>query len=265
MIPDNRPLQLSLLQFLKQARNLHAQHVAGFTTSAPLYVLGNPSADLDSIISAIIYSYFASGSSRVPAQQQQQQKQQQQQQGARQYIPLINLHDVPSGAELRRLRPEVATALWLSTNPGVPYNDGDVAGWVNDAQSAASVLRDHALTVADVRAHLRRQNVTDWRFEAIMVDWNALPVRAKERPGHGALDTLPGVAIDVVGCIDHHVDEAFVAPAPGQDRHHHPRLIQPGPGSCARRRPVAPTTTTTRPAAPPSTKPKRPSSPWPPS
>lgn len=224
MLPENRPVQLSLLQFLKQARNLHAQHVAG-TTSAPIYVLGNPSADLDSIISAIIYSYFASGSSRIPAQQQPQQ----QQQGARQYIPLINLHDVPSGSELRRLRPEFATALWLSTNPAVPSNDGDVAGWVNDAHSAANVLRDHALTVADVKAHLRWQNTTSWSFETIMVDWNALPVGSKERPGHGSLDTLPGVEIDVVGCIDHHVDEAFVPPAPVQD---HPRLIQPGPGSC---------------------------------
>ncbi|KAL2010570.1 hypothetical protein VTN00DRAFT_6377 [Thermoascus crustaceus] len=226
MLPENRPLQLSLLQFLRQARNLHAQHVAGTSSSAPIYVLGNPSADLDSIISAIIYSYFASGSSRIPIQQQQQQ---QQQQGARQYIPLINLHDVPSGSELRRLRPEFATALWLSTNPAVPSNDGDVAGWANDAHSAANVLRDHALTVADVKAHLRRQNTTNWSFETIMVDWNALPVRSKERPGRGSLDTLPGVEIDVVGCIDHHVDEAFVPPAPVQD---HPRLIQPGPGSC---------------------------------
>ncbi|KAL2220258.1 hypothetical protein M432DRAFT_310385 [Thermoascus aurantiacus ATCC 26904] len=244
MLPENRPLQLSLLQFLKQARHLHAQHVASSTSSssssaaaAPIYVLGNPSADLDSIISAIIYSYFASASPRIPAQQQtQQQQQQQQQQGRQFYVPLINLHDVPSGSELRRLRPEFATALWLSTNPAVPSNDGDSAGWSNDAHAGANMLREHVVTVADLKAQLRREQqegqggaATKWNFEALVVDWNALPVRSKERPGRGSLDSLPGVEIDVVGCIDHHVDENFVPPAPVQD---YPRLIQPGPGSC---------------------------------
>lgn len=50
----------SLLQFLKEARHAHLQFLSsGVESQSPIYVVGNPSVDLDSIISAIVYSYFA--------------------------------------------------------------------------------------------------------------------------------------------------------------------------------------------------------------
>ncbi|KAL1983657.1 hypothetical protein VTN96DRAFT_10156 [Rasamsonia emersonii] len=225
MPPDHFPLRLGLLPFLKHARHLPAQQPL-----RPVYVLGNPSADLDSIISAIIYSYFSSSAADRTASRQEQQ--QQPAPVARPHVPVVNLPDVPAGKELRRLRPEFATALWLSTNgstQGAAAPDGK-----NDA--VAQLLAEHVLTAADLRGqllqHFPKDQGSKGLLDSTLVDWNALPFRSTETPSKGSIEGLQDIAdLAVIGCIDHHVDESFVhldeALPEGQ-----PRIIQMGPGSC---------------------------------
>ncbi|KMP03675.1 hypothetical protein CIRG_03367 [Coccidioides immitis RMSCC 2394] len=187
---------MSLLRFLKQA-----SHYASSQTrqNQVTYVLGNPSADLDSIISAILFSYFASSSKIL----------QRANPVSRQYVPIINLHDVPSGRELARLRPEFVTALKLSTNEG---EDGE--RWL---------LKENILTIADLRQRLHHNRLgsdTPRDMDVFMVDWNALPVMASGIRGIEGIsaahnDDDDDIRISVNGCIDHHDDEKFVSPDVG--------------------------------------------------
>lgn len=221
MLADNTS-RTSLLEFLKQSHALQSQYIAGnvSSSSAPIFVLGNTSADLDSIISAIIYSYFANG--RVPSQ------------NGRPHVPLINLIDVPSGSELRRLRPEFVTALWWATNQGVSKSEN----WEIDGHQTGDLLKERLLTVMDLKAQLREHEHQEsgrpkqWNFDTTLVDWNALPLRSKEENlGRGWIEKMPDVHFNVVGCIDHHVDEEFVPPADSLPADNL-RIVQPGPGSC---------------------------------
>lgn len=184
----------SLLQMLRAARQTHLRFVSGALSHAesPIYVIGNSSADLDSMVCALVYSYFANRTSR-------------------RHIPLINLSKVSSGPELRRLRPEFAKALWISTNSADQP-------WDDTPESAGPLLRDHILTVADFAEHLKQQHGSNspprhLTADAVLVDWNALPVRSPNGTrGSGSLEGLSTVEFSVVGCIDHHVDEGFLAP-----------------------------------------------------
>ena len=213
-----------LLPFLQQARHVPVQHV---TRASLIYVLGNQSADLDSIISAIIYSYFMSGNraSRPTSTLL-----------VRPYVPLVNLPTVPARA-IWRQRPEFARALWLSTK----LSRGIAAGVdglmdVNETTTMEQLVAEHVLTVADLRGQFEEHRASSGlplprNLDVMMVDWNSFPVKANGNPGRGAIDGLPGVEMAVVGCIDHHTDESFVPPAEFlvEDQ---PRIIQPGPGSC---------------------------------
>ena len=67
-------------------------------------VLGNPSADLDSFVSAIVYSYFHNNQS----QQLEDGK------ADSVFAPFVNLPKTPS-SELRRLRPEFNFAIQSAT------------------------------------------------------------------------------------------------------------------------------------------------------
>ena len=243
MPADNVPLRLPLLQFLRQSRQLHLQHISGtWTAPVPIYVLGNTSADLDSMISAIVYSYFASGNPYHSSH------------GRRPHIPLVNLPEVPSGHELRRMRPEFVTALWLSTGlnsissatsgkkgtSSVTQTEKENGRQRQDTSESSefvdNVLREHVLTVAD----LKEQNSgRRWRLDTVMVDWNAFP---SSRPANtaigkvGTLDALPSVDFNVVGCIDHHADEGFVSQTPSGGSSPslpEPVVVELGPGSCA--------------------------------
>ncbi|KAL1970784.1 hypothetical protein VTN77DRAFT_2618 [Rasamsonia byssochlamydoides] len=230
MPPDHFPLRLGLLPFLRHARHLPAQQQQ--QQQRPIYVLGNPSADLDSIISAIIYSYFSSSSAAAASASQVV---------TRPHVPVVNLPDVPAGRELRRLRPEFAAALWLSTNPsGSESAKGAEAvlhGSPPKDDPIAQLLAEHVLTVADLRGQLlqqfpKEQGSTKGLLDTTLVDWNALPFRSTETRSKGFIEGLEDLAdLAVIGCIDHHVDECFVplneALPEGQ-----PRIIQLGPGSC---------------------------------
>ncbi|OJJ69375.1 hypothetical protein ASPBRDRAFT_131098 [Aspergillus brasiliensis CBS 101740] len=204
------PPEHSLFQFLAKALQTHHRFLAGRLSRAesPIYVIGNPSADLDSIVSAIVYASFAH---------------------PRPHVPLINLSTVPAGSELRRLRPEFIKSLWLSTHPPVP----DEETWSDTPESVGPLLQEHILTVSDFATHLKdynnNENNTQLTADAVLVDWNALPIRtSNEHRGQGSLPTLPNLTFTVIGCIDHHVDEHFLAPITDPDQ---PFLLQPA-GSC---------------------------------
>ncbi|KAJ5913140.1 hypothetical protein N7504_002023 [Penicillium tannophilum] len=207
---------MTLLQFLRQARQVHLQFLAGTLSEPPIYVLGNPSADLDSIISAIVYSYCANN--RLPTTT------------PRPHIPLLNLPNIPAGPELCRLRPEFVTALWLSTNfPALSLSER----FDDSSDSAGNVLREHIITTADFAQSLKDQSIAHkLDVDTTLVDWNALPERVDGADGKGSLGgILSEVTFNAIGCIDHHVDEDFMpnkeALPTGQ-----PLIIQPGPGSC---------------------------------
>ncbi|BCR89502.1 putative exopolyphosphatase [Aspergillus chevalieri] len=198
----------SLLTFLKEARRAHLQFISSGSPS-PIYVVGNPSVDLDSIISAIVYSYFAHNRAHITP--------------IRPHVPLINLSNVAAGSELRRLRPEFVKALWLCT--GKSENEK----WEDTPESAGDMLREHIVTVQDFATHLRERNIQEQSADAVMVDWNAMPVRDGQR-GRGSLDGLSSVVFQVVGCIDHHVDEDFL-PSVGSLPSGQPLVVEQS-GSC---------------------------------
>lgn len=221
-----------MLSFLRQTRQLvlsnHASAAAAAAAGqpSPIYVIGNQSADLDSVISAIVYSYFFS---KVALRDRSD--------GIvkpRPHVPLINLPDVPSGQALRRLRPEFATALWLSTESTYSSIRPE------DESSVARLLTEHVVTVADVREHVRgqgnQQSPTTW--DAALVDWNALPIKtAGNVRGHGSVEGLEDrITFNVVGCIDHHTEESFVPAISEEDVNdpssQPPRVVEVGPGSC---------------------------------
>lgn len=207
---------MTLLQFLRQAREVHLKFISGALSESPIYVIGNPSADLDSIVSAIIYSYCANN--RLPVQ------------APRPHVPLLNLPNVPAGSELYRLRPEFVTALWSSTNfPALKSEEK----FENTQHSAGSFLREHLVTVADFTRCLQEHKILKQVVaEATLVDWNALPSPSRNDKGFGSLTGLPGVSFRVLGCIDHHHDENFMPGVESLPRKQ-PLIIQPGPGSCA--------------------------------
>lgn len=207
---------MTLLQFLRQARQVHLQFLAGALSEPPIYVLGNPSADLDSIISAIVYSYCANN--RLPTIT------------PRPHIPLLNLTNVITGPELYRLRPEFVTALWLSTScPALRPEEH----FENTSESAGKLLREHLVTVADFAQALKERSPTKKiHADAMMVDWNAMQERVEGKPGYGSITGLEEVTFRTVGCIDHHIDEHFV-PLPEGLPLDQPLIIQPGPGSCS--------------------------------
>jgi exopolyphosphatase len=131
-------------------------------------------------------------------------------------VPVINLDNVPAGSELRRLRPEFVKALQLSRE-----NAGETL-------DESLLLKEHFLTGADFSAQLQQAEKSQIQAESVLVDWNALPIRSSEtRSGKGSLPGLQGVEFTVVGCIDHHTDEAFLPSIPDTQ----PRIVEPA-GSC---------------------------------
>ena len=97
-------------------------------------------------------------------------------------------------------------ALWLCT--GKSENEK----WEDTPESAGDILREHIVTVKDFAEQLRERNIQEQSADALMVDWNAMPLQDGQR-GRGSLDGLSSVVFQVLGCIDHHVDENFL-PSP---------------------------------------------------
>lgn len=232
------------LQFLKQTAQSAVLPPPGRTTPAALqrvYVLGNPSADLDSIISAIVYSYFASFAGTdcctSAAETTTKTAGNATSHVTQQYIPVINLPDVATGKELQRLRPEFVTALSLAF-AGRPH---DSSGLLDDT-TEGQALKESILTVANLTEalkkdvdHTREKEMDDgeYSFDVMLIDWNALPkLLPDQKHGiEGISNIVPGITISITGCIDHHEDESFVPPK-SKLQPYGVRCIQTGVGSC---------------------------------
>ncbi len=209
-----------LLQFLARARSAALRPTSPTTTTITL-VLGNPSCDLDSFISATIYSFFHSHRARrLPSAQQPHL-----------HIPILNLPSTLS-TELWRLRPEFGTALRLALHghdqAGIAMDDGGV-----EAEATKSLL-ENLVTVSDIRSdpssslhHVFSKLSTtthpplEDKIQAVLVDHNALSVPLADV-------SSPEISsrIDITGCIDHHIDESFTPNSAS------PRIIRTGIGSC---------------------------------
>ena len=204
----------SLSKFLSTTRAALLNH-AGSTKAAHTIILGNPSADLDSFISAVVYAYFYTVSWQKTVH-------------LRFFIPLLDL-PTTSSRHLWRLRPEFGTALRLANNP-TPRQS--ISSDTNSEEEKS--LLAQLVTIADIRAasdsafhSLFSKSSADATInstsgactEVVLVDHNAISI-----PTLSTSDVASRVK--VVGCIDHHIDEAFV-PSTAT-----PRIIKTGIGSC---------------------------------
>jgi exopolyphosphatase len=207
-MPPNPP---SILAFLRQCRQLLSKPLS--PGKQPVLVIGNPSADLDSFASAILYAYFHS----LPP-------------NTRPHIPVLNV-PFPSH-DIARQRPEFAAAL------AVRKKDYYNRGWEerrnqleeqefkpdDDGGILAEVVTRHDLQ--ESAAFSSKQSEKSGPLDAILVDWNSLD-------GDSSSSKLTSSQVRAVGCVDHHIDEHFL---PSQIRHSDsdppaPRTIQTA-GSC---------------------------------
>jgi exopolyphosphatase len=169
-------------------------------------VLGNPSADLDSFISAVVYAYFCSASL-----QREDHK--------RLFIPLLNLPTTPA-RDLWRLRPEFGAALKLAQKPAVGQDLSEISKDENNKG-----LLEQLVTVADVRSASQSTLISlfsdrpNAKNDYVLVDHNAFTIPTLRTEDLSRY-------VNVIGCIDHHVDESYV-PSNAS-----PRIIKTGIGSC---------------------------------
>lgn len=210
MIVSN--MQSPLLNFLTQARSA-ALRSRTSTSPVPLtWVLGNSSCDLDSFISATVYSFFRS---RFPKNSEP----------ACLHVPILNLSAVKS-SELWRLRPEFGTALKLA----VQARERTETDRGKDSDSA---LLENLLTLSDLSDFssiaptypsphwFRASAAGNELISVVLVDHNALSIQN----GDMSLSEMSS-KFNIVGCIDHHVDESFTPTTAS------PRIIRTGIGSC---------------------------------
>jgi exopolyphosphatase len=204
-------MALSLSTFLSSAR---AACLRSPNAATPFtIVLGNPSADLDSFISAVIYAYFHSAFSQNESVR-------------RLFIPLLNLPTTPA-RDLWRLRPEFGTALKLAQTPVVGQDSSDTS-----KDETHKGLLEQLITIADIRSAskstpvslfsdlpIQSSSESSEKNDYVLVDHNVLTIPTQSTK---ALDQH----VNVTGCIDHHVDESSV-PSNAS-----PRIIKTGVGSC---------------------------------
>lgn len=215
-------------------------------------VMGNPSADLDSFISAVVLSYFYN--SRSPRKGDgANENQTNDRSKSRIFVPILNLPGVRAN-ELWRLRPEFGVALRLALGE-TPSRIGRVEGGndedhngggggdageegkteiLEDVITIADVLADRESPLhdvfatsshADTRAPDEGENMgrvgEHQKQELFLVDHNAPSIAIP-----GMADETIRSRFDVVGCIDHHVDEGYVPDDAD------PRIVRTGIGSC---------------------------------
>ncbi|KAJ9618065.1 Exopolyphosphatase [Knufia peltigerae] len=184
-------------------------------------VMGNPSADLDSIISAIVLSYFYNNNNNTTKDTRRR----------RMYVPILNLPFVRS-KELWRLRPEFGVALRLAMGekPENVRRGGDGKRQSGDGQGKTAKMLEEILTIADVlddqgsvlhKVFAAAVTSADEKQEVILVDHNAPSI-----PIPGLSDEVIRSRLEITGCIDHHVDEGYVSGDAD------PRMIRTGIGSC---------------------------------
>lgn len=201
-----------LLQFLIKARST-LLHLSNSSPSPPFtLVLGNPSCDLDSFISATVYSFFHSRFNRHS-------------QSSHLYIPILNLPTTPS-SELWRLRPEFGTALRLALH-GQETSESD------GAEDVDKGLLGNLISISDIRSTPSSSvhyvfsgqspptsTKQSEKVPVVLVDHNALSIPIPDFPISESSN------LNIVGCIDHHNDESYVPTGAS------PRIIRTGIGSC---------------------------------
>jgi exopolyphosphatase len=201
-----------LLTFLSQTRSTLLR--PSISTPPSTFVLGNPSCDLDSFISAVVYAFFRSRFGRRSGEE------------PRWHVPILNLPTTPSG-ELWRLRPEFGTALRFSLH-------GQQGRKTERRDDADKKLLENLITISDIKSSQRSpiqhlfaseeaqsasSNSKPRRQDVVLVDHNALSV-----PDVQTSELTSRFVI--VGCIDHHIDEHQVPSSAS------PRIIRTGIGSC---------------------------------
>ncbi|OQU94874.1 DHHA2 domain-containing protein [Cladophialophora immunda] len=193
-----------------------SSHSANGTSSKPVLVMGNPSADLDSFVSAVVTSfcYNLAGNDAAYARRPI-------------YIPLLNLPSVRA-SDLWRLRPEFGVALRLALG-----ESPDTVGKEGREQGKTDALKE-LVTIADIKAD---EGSELHKLFTDSKNSESQPSDATEKQSLFLVDhnspSIPGLSDEAIsarftvsGCIDHHVDENYVA----QDAD--PRIVTTGIGSC---------------------------------
>lgn len=238
IMPPVRFLRLlPYLDLVRDAAYTPAQLWLGKPPSLTM-VMGNPSADLDSFVSAVILAYFHNSGVPGGSPMYRIRKSLDPQHSSRQfYMSLINMPKTSSQSDLKRLRPEFGVALKEAFKVG-NERKSDVK-WANEKpDEVGAYLCKKLLTTYDLVKYDQAFQTFKIRFEPasnedndrqpeckqplILVDHNA-PSMPSLTPEHVSKQ------FSVTGCIDHHIDEDYVSHA----SHIRPRVIQTGIGSCA--------------------------------
>ncbi|KIX09659.1 uncharacterized protein Z518_00740 [Rhinocladiella mackenziei CBS 650.93] len=221
---DKENKMLSLTSYLSSMRNVIFRRTLNSTTlSTPsdngslTLVLGNPSADLDSFVSALTLSYFYNlrgntGSSSKTL-----------------YVPILNLPAVRAN-DLWRLRPEFGVAARLATGGSLDR----ISQGSDVSEYSMTEILERLITIADIKSDKdsglcsyfkdateskAQLSSTDEKQNLFLTDHNSPSIP-------GLSDDAINSRFEVVGCIDHHVDENYVA------QEANPRIITTGIGSC---------------------------------
>ena len=238
-MPPRRFLGLvSYLDLLRDAAFTPAQQWVG-TLPTLTMVMGNPSADLDSMVSAVVFAYFQNSGVRGGSPMYGVRKKHDREDPSRTlYMSLINMPRTSSQNDLQRLRPELGVALREAFQVGLKVgdkNDDADLKWAKkkpkkvEESLCKSLLTTHDLIVVKQTFEdfkIRFQESIDGRSphskqQLILVDHNA--------PSMPSLSSKHiSTHFSITGCIDHHLDEDYVSKSSDVK----PRIVQTGIGSC---------------------------------
>ena len=240
IMPPRRFLELTAyLDLLRDAAYTPAQLWHGRPPRLTM-VMGNPSADLDSMVSAVVFAYFQNSGVRGGSPMYGVRKQMPQTKSSEQlYMSLINMPKTNSQTDLQRLRPELGVALReafkAGLKSGLKRDDRDLKWAKESSKDVEEFMCKKMLTTRD----LVRQRVAFQEFGTLFEESRAedRPLKSKQLlvlVDHNAPSMPPlssrhiSQSFTVIGCIDHHVDEDYVA----RISYIQPRIIQTGIGSC---------------------------------
>ncbi|KIX98621.1 uncharacterized protein Z520_05922 [Fonsecaea multimorphosa CBS 102226] len=180
----------------------------------PVLVMGNPSADLDSFVSAVVTSFcynLAAGNGNATHANKPT------------YIPILNLPSVRA-SDLWRLRPEfgVAMRLALGESPETVGKEGREQGKTDALKeliTIGDIKTDEGSALHKLFVDSGNPDATNERQPLFLVDHNAPAIP-------GVSDQAIAARFNVTACIDHHVDEDYIP------RDADPRIVTTGIGSC---------------------------------
>lgn len=209
-------------------------------------VMGNPSADLDSFISAVVLSYFYNRNQSRVAATSTKHTESSLSTAPTLYVPILNLPAVRSG-DLWRQRPEFAVALKIALGRPVDVdqsNEGEKLSGQASGESRGLDELEQVITIADVKDDESSTLHSLFSSQGPGRGQNAEPAPSSPATTAGApkqalllvdhnSPSIPGLddevirsRFNVVGCVDHHIDEDYV-PKDAQ-----PRVVTTGIGSC---------------------------------